>query len=175
MPFPRYFKKAYHLTEKEVRYVIEHTASNLEAAEFLRIRPDTWKKYASLYFDEETGKSLYKLHAAHTKKRHRSRNMDNAELIQQILDGQQPVIRYREFKRDLFRNAIFEEKCMWCDYQERRVIDFTSPILIVFRDGNWKNGQYDNIAMICFNCYFKEMDHLQGMMVEPPNFKIKHG
>lgn len=49
------------ITEKQIRDTVVIAQSNREAAEILQISRQTWKKYCCLYFDEETGMSLYEL------------------------------------------------------------------------------------------------------------------
>ncbi len=41
---------------------MENTKSNAEAARFLKVSFTTYKKYARLYTDRDTGKTLYELH-----------------------------------------------------------------------------------------------------------------
>lgn len=49
------------ITEKQIRDTVAIAQSNREASEIMQITRQSWKKYASLYFDEETGMSLYEL------------------------------------------------------------------------------------------------------------------
>ena len=49
------------LTEKQIRDAMEITYSNKEAAKFMDISTDTWKRHAMMYTDEETGMNLYEL------------------------------------------------------------------------------------------------------------------
>ncbi len=50
------------ITEKEIRYSMQNSGSIKEAAIFLAVPRPRWLKYAKLYIDKETGKSLYELH-----------------------------------------------------------------------------------------------------------------
>ena len=54
--------KGYQLMESQIRYAMDNTTSNAEAAKWLRVSFATWKKYAKMYIDEATGKTLYDLH-----------------------------------------------------------------------------------------------------------------
>ena len=51
-----------NITETEIRYAMTNTKSCSGAARFLRVSFDTFKKYAKMYKDEATGKSLFELH-----------------------------------------------------------------------------------------------------------------
>ena len=55
-------KTALDIPESEIRYAMENTKSNAEAARFLKVSFTTYKKYARLYTDRDTGKTLYELH-----------------------------------------------------------------------------------------------------------------
>jgi DMSO/TMAO reductase YedYZ molybdopterin-dependent catalytic subunit len=61
--------KNLNITEREVRYAMSKTSSNLAAASFLHISVPTWKKYANRIIDPETGKTLYELHKTTTRQR----------------------------------------------------------------------------------------------------------
>ena len=55
-------KAAMNIAETEIRYAMEHTKSNSEAARFLKVSFNTYKKYSKMYIDRETGKTLFELH-----------------------------------------------------------------------------------------------------------------
>lgn len=50
------------ISEQDIRYSMVNSHSIKEAANFLKTSTGMWKKYASLYIDNETGKNLYELH-----------------------------------------------------------------------------------------------------------------
>ena len=54
-------KNKVHITENQIRYAMENTNSNVQAGRFLGVSRPTYTKYAKMYIDEETGKSLYEL------------------------------------------------------------------------------------------------------------------
>lgn len=56
------------LTEEQIREAMSITNSNKEASEFLHISTVAYKKYASMYIDEETGMTLYELQYQKWKK-----------------------------------------------------------------------------------------------------------
>lgn len=49
-------RTSFNLPESDIRYAIANTKSNAEAARFLKVSFDTWKKYAKMYVDRETGR-----------------------------------------------------------------------------------------------------------------------
>ena len=50
------------LTREDILRAMRVTKSNNQAARYLGVHIGTYSKYARLYIDEESGKSLYELH-----------------------------------------------------------------------------------------------------------------
>ena len=55
-------RSALNLSESEIRYAMENSKSNSEAARFLKVSFTTYKKYAKQYTDSKSGKTLWELH-----------------------------------------------------------------------------------------------------------------
>ena len=55
-------KQPLNISESEIRYAMDNTKSNAEAARFMKVSFSTWKKYAKMYVDRETGMTLYDMH-----------------------------------------------------------------------------------------------------------------
>ena len=55
-------RTALNVPESDIRYAMENTKSNAAAARFLKISFTSYKKYAKMYTDRESGKTLYELH-----------------------------------------------------------------------------------------------------------------
>lgn len=162
-----FYKKRLALTENEVTYAIRATNSNSEAANFLKISFSTWKKYASMYKDSETGKTLYELHKS---PRRPNFQLSGEPGLQAILRGERSVTNPGRFKDDLLRYGIYPEVCLNCGYKEQRVGDYKVPLKVAFKDGNRSNGKKENLDIVCFNCFF----HLYGSEVYE-NLSSKRG
>ena len=52
-----------HLTESQIRYAMENSYGNKAASRFLNIDYRTYTKYAKMYIDSDTQKSLFELHS----------------------------------------------------------------------------------------------------------------
>ena len=50
------------LTEDIIRNAMKHTQSNFQAARYLNLTIETYRKYAKMYVDRESGKNLYEFH-----------------------------------------------------------------------------------------------------------------
>lgn len=152
------------LTEAQVRYAIENTTSNAEAARFLHIGSGTWKKYASMYIDPESNVSLYehqKIVGAHrriilpvSRYRRKTSNYYVAKDMLEIFDNKHPSYALSTFKKRLIREGWLVERCAKCGFQHRREYDYEMPIRLTFKDGNKHNYAFENIEFLCMNCYF---------------------
>lgn len=158
MPF-RYRPKL-NLTEREIRYAMSQTKSNAEAARFLKVSFPTWKKYAKLYKDEETGKTLYELHknqegkGIHKYSNHPWGKYVGIEGLLDILAGKYPEYSGINLKKRLIKEGVFSEECQQCGFHERRFTDGTVPLILVFKDGNKRNYIKDNLELLCYNCFY---------------------
>ena len=132
-------RSAMDLPESDIRYAISNTQSNAEAARFMKVSFTTWKKYASMYTDRETGKTLYDMHTNQAGvgiPKDTSRADGSPYSIDLILQGQYPK---------------------YPGYSERRVTDDTVPLLLDHMDGDITNHRIENIQMLCLNCYYQQV------------------
>ena len=131
------------LTENVIRNAMKHTQSNFQAARNLNITIETYRKYAKLYVDQETGKNLYELHKNNSGKgikRVKWNHEISVDKINEIMASES----YRAIKME----------CYICKHHEKRVIDYKQPLMLSFVDGNKHNWQIDNLRMLCYNCHF---------------------
>jgi hypothetical protein len=151
-------RPGYNITETEIRYAMSNTKSNHQAARFLRVSYETYRKYAKQYMDSTSGKSLFELHKnIRGKGIHKGsflKRTSYEESMQRIFNGERPNIPIREFKSKLIRHHYLEEKCALCGFEERRVIDYSIPLMLDFIDGDRKNFKLDNLQLICYNCSY---------------------
>jgi hypothetical protein len=157
MPFGE-GRPAFNISETEVRYAMSNTKSNHAAARFLRVSYETYRKYAKLYRDSESGKSLFDLHKNISGKGLTKSSISNAtryvQHMQDIFDGKRPNVKLHDLRRKLIRYGYLEECCASCGFQERRAIDYSIPLVVDFIDGNRTNMALENLQLICFNCSY---------------------
>jgi hypothetical protein len=153
-----------NVTETEIRYAMEHTRSCAEAARFLSLSYDTYKKYARYYVDKVTGKTLFDLH-----KNQRGKGISKSAPkingrygLKEILNGAYPNYSGKKLKARLIRSEYIEEKCCNCDFNERRVMDYSIPLMLDWIDGDKTNHKLENIRLLCFNCYYLLVGNLNG-------------
>lgn len=157
------------LTENQIRYAMENTESNAAAAQWLHVDIHTYKKFAKLYLDASTGKTLFEKHRRSAKKTllvskekiklNRSHNLANhtrfhAIDMLDIMANKHPSYTPERFKERLIYEGWVKHKCDICGFAERRLTDFSIPLFLIFKDGNKKNFQLDNVQLICHNCHY---------------------
>jgi hypothetical protein len=59
-----------------------------------------------------------------------------------------------KIKSRLITEGYLKDECYKCGFNEKRVTDYKSPLLLNFKDGNKINYLLDNLELICYNCYF---------------------
>ena len=166
MPFkPGEGRPPMNISESEIRYAMANTQSCAGAARFLKVSYEAFRKYARLYTDSETGKTLFEMHKNKAGKgipRATKPRLRGHYGLLDILDGKYPNYPHSRLKIRLLKNAILEEKCDSCGYCERRVSDYSVPLLLDWIDGDRTNHKRDNLRLLCYNCYYQEVGNLFG-------------
>jgi hypothetical protein len=150
-----------HYTREDIVRAHKMTRSGRAAARFLGCSYQHYRKFAKLYIDEETGKSLFDLQKNQSGKgipkflSGKGKEAQNTP-IKDIIEGRVPIEHFspEKIKLKLIAEGYLEEKCSRCEFCERRVVDYKIPLLLGFKDGNRKNYSLGNIELLCYNCYF---------------------
>ncbi len=158
------FSVAVNLKEDQIRYAIKNSQSNRGAARFLNVALSTYRKYAKLYVDEKTGKTLYDLHKNQAGKKISKGTVHQHGYyrLEDILEGKHPDYNPKKLKKRLITNCILEEKCASCGFEERRILDYAMPLLLEWIDGDNTNHRRDNLQLLCYNCYFLTVNNIAG-------------
>lgn len=172
---PLWKTKAYNLTEDEVRYAMDNTMSNRAAAKFLKISFPTYKKYAQMYRDAATQKSLYDLHTNQNGigilRTRLSSPYAGKKGLADILDGKFPEYPARQLKKRLIKEGFREECCQECNFSERRITDYTVPLILVWLDGDKTNHKNENLKLLCYNCFYLTFSDLFNRKADRTDFK----
>ena len=152
------------LTEAVIRNAMRHTQSNFQAARYLNVTIETYRKYARLYIDQESGKTLYELHKNNSGKgikRVRWNHEISIEKINEIMSSDSyRAINQQKLKARLIYEGILRMECYRCEHNEKRVVDYKQPLILSFKDGNKNNWKVGNLEMLCYNCYFLYVGNL---------------
>ena len=149
-------RKPKPITKEQLLNAMKMTKSNMSAARFLGISYMHYKRYAKLFVDEESGKTLFELHKNQSGKGIKKHLGGKDPDLKQLMDGEVFVKSYslNRYKDRLIQEGYIEEKCNRCGHNEQRVNDYKSPLLVHFKDKNKMNWKIENIELLCYNCYF---------------------
>ena len=142
--------------ESDIRRAMDNTISNGAAARFLGTTLKTYRKYAKMYFDED-GVDLYEKHKNITGKgvkRTGVRLGGEKYSLQDVFDGKSPRYPLSKLKDKLFHEAYKAEECENCGFCERRVTDYSVPLILHQKDKDKSNYSLDNLEVLCYNCYY---------------------
>jgi len=90
--------------------------------------------------------------------------------MEDILEGAYPEYPVSNLKKRIITNAILEEKCDNCNFCERRVTDYTIPLLLDHMDGDRTNHRRWNLRLLCYNCYYLMVGNIGGRKVNTDNY-----
>lgn len=145
------------LLKKEIEDAQSKTKSGAEASRYLGVSYNTYTKYAKLYGIHEKhlnqsgiGIPKFRIH-------------DATYPLKDILDGKHPTYGIKKLKKRLIKAGYFEEKCQLCGFDEKRVTDFKSPLMLTFVDGNSANHKLENMKLLCYNCCFLTVGELNNI------------
>ena len=154
---------SFNILESEIRHAMKNTLSNRAAARFLGIDYRTYKKYAEMYFDGD--KNLFEVHKNQRGigLKHKSRKgYKNRFPISEVIEGKHPNHPPSKLKQRLFVEAYKAEECECCGFNERRMTDYTVPLMLDWIDGDKTNHKKENLRMLCYNCYYCEVGNPCG-------------
>jgi len=151
-------KKPKFLTRDDILRAYTKTLSNRGAARYLGVSFFTLKKYAKMYIDEKTGKTLWEIHKNPSGKgipKFLSNNGKEPALLD-IIEGRIPIYHFNasKIKHRLIFEGLIDECCTKCGFSERRVTDYRIPLILHHKDKNNTNFQLDNLELLCYNCSF---------------------
>lgn len=146
-----------NIERQEIERAMRDTMSNKAAAKFLGVSFTTYRKYARMYRNGE-GVTLYDLHKNQAAKgipKFGKRRHDKASIID-IMEGKvsKTFVSIKILKHQIIQHGILKEECCRCGFKEQRVLDYKTPLIMNFRDGDKKNWTLDNVEFLCYNCFF---------------------
>jgi hypothetical protein len=165
------------LTKDDCLRAIKNTNSNLQAARYVGVNKVTWRKYASLYYND-SGITLYQSHCNRYGLGVTDRKSKNVSepTIFDVITGKRPasVFRPSDLKAMIIKEGLLQERCSCCGFSEERITDHKVPLMICFRNMNKKDWSLDNLELLCYNCYFlqvgdiltrQQIKAIQGAMI----------
>ena len=136
------------VTKRMVEDAIANTKSQTQAAKWVGIAYNTYKKYAKLYglWDQhknQEGRGIKKGWGAY--------NIP----LDDIFSGAYRSTYYTKtrFKKRLIEEGYMYEECTICGWNEPRMTDGKICLNLDYCDGNNDNKRVENLRLLCPNCY----------------------
>jgi len=135
------------LTKKMVENAIENTKSNAEASRWLGVSYNTYKKYAKMYnlFEGHKNQS-----GVGVKKGWATYKISLEDIFSGKIESKYSL---GMFKKRLIEEGYFQEECSNCNYNEANLLTEKVCLTVDFVDGDNKNNKYENLRLLCPNCY----------------------
>lgn len=142
-------RSKFPLLESDIAEANASTKSCAQAADYLDVAYNTYKKYAKMYglFEEQKnqpGKGISNGYNLHKGK----------YALDDILDGEYPNYDTLKLKKRLIKNDYKEEKCEICGFDERNLSNDKVPLYLNHKNGDKTDHREENIELICWNCSF---------------------
>ena len=83
-------------------------------------------------------------------------------MVKQIFDNQYPDYPPRTLKKRLVGEGLIKEECTICGWNEDRITDDKICLTLDYEDNNDKNKSYDNLRLLCSNCYFTNVGNFKS-------------
>lgn len=160
--------ESFDIPEKIIRYAMANTQSNREAAIFLNISYNTYKKYSKMHIDEPTGKSLFEIHKNQQGQGIR-KSIGRASAykkLELVLQGYFPDYPANKLRERLLKHEVLEQECSVCGFNEVRYPTNTVPLVLDWIDGDTTNHKLENLRLLCYNCYYLRVDNPRGRKLE---------
>ena len=142
------------LSKEQIVAAQGKTLSNMAAARYLHVSYQHYKKYAKMYnlFDShknQAGKGIPKFLNGPKKMPH----------MMEIIEGRIAASSFdpAKLKYALIEQGYLLDECSVCEFKERRVLDYKSPLLLHFKDNNSHNYSLDTVELLCYNHYFLQV------------------
>ena len=137
------------ITKNMILEAQKHTKSNMAAAKWMGVCYTTYRKWAKYYkvFDQhlnQTGIGIQKGWVTRTTN------------VEDIILGKRKVPRkwsQSTVKEELIKKGYWVEECHNCGYNETNLLTGKVCLNLDFIDDDTKNITFDNLRLLCPNCY----------------------
>jgi len=140
------------MTPEKIKMVIKSTQSMGQAALYMGVSKNTFKKYAKQY-------DLWKPQT-NLKGIRKTGNLGSAlkHDLKEILEGKNP----NPYREDTLLDKAIREGYMACqcsncsaDFSHMNGSDRQPPLILDFLDRNTQNTKVENLRALCFNCVYE--------------------
>jgi hypothetical protein len=136
------------ISKADIEFAQANTKSNMEAARFLGVGYERYRRYAKIYnlFDKHAnprGVGVAKGYAAKA----------STIKLKDIFANKHPGYNLIRLKHRMIARNLLAEECSLCGFKEKRITDSKTPLMLTFKNGT-KDFTQDNIQLLCYNCLF---------------------
>jgi hypothetical protein len=147
------------LTRAEIEYAMEHCSSAKQAARFLNMSYETFKKNAQQYRYKNTKKTLFDKIKNPAGKGISRNNNGNPNWVKypldEILKGEHPDFNPYSLQDRLLKTDVYlDRRCEVCSFYETRYEDGKAPLKLEWKDGDRTNHKIENLRWLCYNHYY---------------------
>jgi peptidyl-tRNA hydrolase len=148
--------KRFVVTKRMIENAQANTKSNRQAAKWLSISYNTYKKWAQYYgvFEQhlnQSGTGIKKGWATYKVK------------MEDIFSGKEnPNYSLSTLKKRLIDEGYVQEECSLCGWNEKRLTDNKVCLSLDFVDGDSNNKKYENMRLLCPNCYYNNVGNFHN-------------
>lgn len=141
-------RMAVPLTKNEILEAQKHTKSNAEAARYLGVSGERYKRYAKIYgiYDQHANPRGVGVAKGYAVK-------PNSIPLEEVFENKHPYYNMSKLKYRMIARHLLVEECSLCGYCERRLTDGKVPLVLTFKDGK-RDFTVSNLHLLCYNCTF---------------------
>jgi len=141
----------------EVEEAQRRARSAAEAARILGVCYNTYKKWAKAYGVFE---NLINQPGIGISKGGNIRKGRYA--LEDLLKGMYPTYPVKKLQARIIKNGYLAEECAVCGFNEKRITDYKVPLKLNHLNGDITDHRFENIELLCFNCWFLTVGNLWG-------------
>ena len=139
--------KGMTLSKHNIELAIKSTQSMGQAALYMNVSKNTFKKYAKLY------EVWAPLKTAKGVSRNSTGGFKPVEL-EEIFAGNNPAYSSTKLLHRCFREGYLAEECCNCGEERYRASDMSKPLMLDYLDDDSTNKDLANLRVLCFNCFY---------------------
>ena len=149
----------------ELLTALENSISIADASRAIGLSYPTFRKWCELLIPLEYEEFKKNSHPYSKPKTHLRYNYPYYKKLVRILNGE--IEKPKRWTKTKFvtlitRDALIEDKCSLCNFEERRITDYRIPLLMDVLNGNPLDWSRDNIRLLCYNCFFLNVRDFRG-------------
>lgn len=136
------------ISKADIEHAQKHTKSNMEAARFLGVGYERYKRYAKIYnlFDSHANPRGFGTPKGYA-------GMASTIKLTDIFANKYLGYSLIRLKNRMIARNLLTEECAMCGFKEKRITDSKTPLLLTFKNGK-KDFTQDNLQLLCYNCLF---------------------